>query len=295
MKLFYTKTYNLSGDNERKQKIVLVSARALGFEEISLFRFPDQCDNDEELRMRMDGITAAVSEESVVIFQYPSMVSARYDRFLLDHLKKRSGVKVVIFVQDLGKWVYPEGYTDLSEEIELLCRADLLILQSVMMKHYLNKKGLSDIPVMYQEVWDYPWHICRDSVNFEKRLDQINDISVNNLLGLKSEGAGLLSDFSSGYAEMCNPLRTGFYICAGIPVAAGNGFRAADFVSRYGIGITAETYEEAKKLVENIEDSQVIQIKSCINKIRQVISSGIFTKTLLQDAVYKVLMETLNN
>ena len=52
MKIFYTKTYNLSGANELKQRIIEKTAREMGMEEISLFRFPDSTDNDEELHYR---------------------------------------------------------------------------------------------------------------------------------------------------------------------------------------------------------------------------------------------------
>ena len=293
MEIFYTKTYNLSGDNDVKQRIVETAARELGFEELSLFRFPDKSDNDEELHYRMDGITAAVSDESVVIFQYPSMVSARYDRFLIEHLKRRRELKLILFVQDFGNTVFPDGYANVKEEIELFNQADLLILQSEKMEEYLKKEGLADIPVMYQEVWDYPYDISRNSIKIEKRLERITDISVNHLMGIKSAGVGMISDFSSYYMDMCNPLRTGFYICAGIPVVAKSGSRLADFIGRYRIGIFTETYDEANKIVETLTDEQLNDIKSNINKISRAISGGIYTKTLLQDAVYEIVTKNV--
>ena len=67
MKVFYTKTYNVWNDNTRKHDIVVQAAKKLDYDEVSLFKFNDTYDSDDELRVRMQGITAAVSGDSIVI------------------------------------------------------------------------------------------------------------------------------------------------------------------------------------------------------------------------------------
>ena len=141
MKVFYTKTYNVWNDNTRKHDIVAQAAKKLDYDEVSLFKFDDTYDSDDELHVRMQGITAAVSSDSIVIFQYPSMVSARYDSFVMEHLKNTCAAKVAVFVEDLGSRIAPSDYKQLSDEIDLFNKADLLIVQSTEMELYLNENG----------------------------------------------------------------------------------------------------------------------------------------------------------
>lgn len=152
MKAFYTKTYNVWNDNTRKHDIVAQAAKMLDYDEVSLFKFDDTYDSDDELHVRMQGITAAVSSDSIVIFQYPSMVSARYDSFVMEHLKNTCGAKVAVFVEDLGSRIAPSDYKQLSDEIDLFNKADLLIVQSTEMELYLKENGLKEKPLLYQRV-----------------------------------------------------------------------------------------------------------------------------------------------
>ena len=220
MKVFYTKTYNVWNDNTRKHDIVAQSAKKLDYDEVSLFKFNDTYDSDDELRVRMQGITAAVSRDSIVLFQYPSMVSARYDSFVMEHLKNTCGAKSAVFVEDLGSRIAPLDYKQLSDEIDLFNKADLLIVQSREMNLYLKENGLKEMPVLYQRVWDYPYDLCLDELEIDKKVEQIHDISMQHMLDLKKVGLALstTTDQENKYGLMINPFETGFCICAGIPV-----------------------------------------------------------------------------
>ena len=185
MKVFYTKTYNVWNDNTRKHDIVAQAARKLDYDEVSLFKFNDTHDSDDELHVRMQGITAAVSSDSIVIFQYPSMVSARYDSFVMEHLKNTCAAKVAVFVEDLGSRIAPSDYKQLSDEIDLFNKADLLIVQSTEMELYLKENGLKEKPLLYQRVWDYPYDFCLEELEIDKKVEKIHDISIQHMLDLK--------------------------------------------------------------------------------------------------------------
>ncbi len=142
MNLFYTKTYNLSGENADKQSRIAKMGWELGMQEISLFRFDDRSDSDEELRMRLHAITTAVPEDGIVFLQYPTMVGIRYDQMLIEILKKRRGVQLIIVLEGYGSQVCPETYFELEEEKKLLRYADLMItfpddLDELHIKRYL--------------------------------------------------------------------------------------------------------------------------------------------------------------
>ncbi len=292
MKVFYTKTYNLSGTNAQKQNNIEITARNMGFEELSFFKFPDQYDSDDELNVRMDGVMAAMEDEAVVIFQYPSMVSLRYDKCAVDHIKKYRDAKLVIMVQDLGCVVNSGEYEQLDAEIEIFNKADLLILQSKTMYTQLISRGLENIPIIYQEVWDYPYEIINNDVQIENKIQYITDTSIFSMINLKKSGIALLGDMDNVYLDVCNLLEVGFCICAGIPMLAKKGSRIAQFLETYKIGFVIEYQTNPEEFIHEISRKQIEEKKRHLRRLQGVVSSGLFTKTLLQQVIYMVCINS---
>ena len=294
MKVFYTKTYNVWNDNTRKQDIVAQAAKKLNCDEVSLFKFDDTYDSDDELHVRMQGITAAVSRDSIVIFQYPSMVSARYDGFVMEHLKNICGAKVAVIVEDLGSRIAPSDYKQLSDEINLFNKADLLIVQSTEMELYLKENGLKKMPVMYQRVWDYPYDFYLDEQEIDKKVEQIHDISMQHMLDLKKAGLALTAttDRENKYGLMINPFETGFCICACIPMIVPEQTNIAEFVSRYGIGFVMSDGENIDDVLNRISDGDIAQAQEQEKKLAPAVSDGMFTKLMLQEVVCRIIDNT---
>ena len=294
MKVFYTKTYNVWNDNTRKQDIIAQAAKQLNCDEVSLFKFDDTYDSDDELHVRMQGITAAVSRDSIVIFQYPSMVSARYDGFVMEHLKKICGAKVAVIVEDLGSRIAPSDYKQLSDEINLFNKADLLIVQSTEMELYLKENGLKKMPVMYQRVWDYPYDFYLDEQEIDKKVEQIHDISMQHMLDLKKAGLALTAttDRENKYGLMINPFETGFCICACIPMIVPEQTNIAEFVSRYGIGFVMSEDENTDDVLNRISDGDIAQAQEQEKKLAPAVSDGMFTKLMLQEVVCRIIDNT---
>ena len=294
MKVFYTKTYNVWNDNTRKQDIVAQAAKKLDYDEVSLFKFDDTYDSDDELHVRMQGITAAVSRDSIVIFQYPSMVSARYDGFVMEHLKNICGAKVAVIVEDLGSRIAPSDYKQLSDEINLFNKADLLIVQSTEMELNLKENGLKKMPVMYQRVWDYPYDFYLDEQEIDKKVEQIHDISMQHMLDLKKAGLALTAttDRENKYGLMINPFETGFCICACIPMIVPEQTNIAEFVSRYGIGFVMSEDENTDDVLNRISDGDIAQAQEQEKKLAPAVSDGMFTKLMLQEVVCRIIDNT---
>ena len=294
MKVFYTKTYNVWNDNTRKQDIVVQAAKQLNCDEVSLFKFDDTYDSDDELHVRMQGITAAVSRDSIVIFQYPSMVSARYDGFVMEHLKNICGAKVAVIVEDLGSRIAPSDYKQLSDEINLFNKADLLIVQSTEMELYLKENGLKKMPVMYQRVWDYPYDFYLDELEIDKKMDKIHDISMRHMLDIKKAGLALTAttDRENKYGLMINPFETGFCICACIPMIVPEQTNIAEFVSRYGIGFVMSEDENTDDVLNRISDGDIAQAQEQEKKLAPAVSDGMFTKLMLQEVVCRIIDNT---
>lgn len=293
MKVFYTKTYNLSGANAKKQNIIEITARSMGFEELSFFKFPDVHDSDAELNVRMDGIMAAMEEGATVIFQYPGMVSLRYDSCAVSHIKNYKNVKLIIMIQDLGNVVDPQGYPDLNGEIALFQQADLLIFPSQRMQTYLEEWGLGEVPALYQEMWEYPYETVNNDVKIEKQLQQISDTSVGALVNMEHAGIAELYDGNDAYRNMCIPPEMGFCICAGIPVIAKRDSRLAELVEKYQIGFAVDSGSAFSHIIREILPEQIREKCENEKKLQDAVKSGFFTKTLLQQAVYRGFMEKL--
>lgn len=294
MKVFYTKTYNVWNDNTRKHDIVAQAAKKLDYDEVSLFKFDDTYDSDEELHVRMQGITAAVSRDSIVIFQYPSMVSARYDGFVMEHLKNICGAKVAVIVEDLGSRIAPSDYKQLSDEINLFNKADLLIVQSTEMELNLKENGLKKMPVMYQRVWDYPYDFYLDEQEIDKKVEQIHDISMQHMLDLKKAGLALTAttDRENKYGLMINPFETGFCICACIPMIVPEQTNIAEFVSRYGIAFVMSEDENTDDVLNRISDGDIAQAQEQEKKLAPAVADGMFTKLMLQEVVCRIIDNT---
>lgn len=73
------------------------------------------------------------------------------------------------FVEDLGSRIAPSDYKQLSDEIDLFNKADLLIVQSTEMELYLKENGLKEKPLLYQRVWDYPYDFCLEELEIDKK------------------------------------------------------------------------------------------------------------------------------
>lgn len=294
MKVFYTKTYNVWNDNTRKQDIVAQAAKKLNCDEVSLFKFDDTYDSDDELHVRMQGITAAVSRDSIVIFQYPSMVSARYDGFVMEHLKNICGAKVAVIVEDLGSRIATSDYKQLSDEINLFNKADLLIVQSTEMELNLKENGLKKMPVMYQRVWDYPYDFYLEELEIDKKMDKIHDISMRHMLDIKKAGLALTAttDRKNKYDLMINPFETGFCICACIPMIVPEQTNIAEFVSRYGIGFVMSDGENIDDVLNRISDGDIAQAQEQEKKLAPAVADGMFTKLMLQEVVCRIIDNT---
>ena len=281
----------MSGENATKQRCIETVAQSMGYDELSLFKFPDSCDSDYELNVRMEGIMAAMENEAVVIFQYPSMVSLRYDRSVVQHIKKYADSKLIIMVQDFGSVVSEDTYPSLEEEVALLQQADLLILQSPMMRNCLIQHGLKEIPILYQQVWEYPYDIYGEGIKIKKSIHRIENVEIQTLLNMRESGVAVFDSQGDYYKELGSPLATGFCICAGIPILTSETSALGQFVRTYGIGFTLSEEQRAESFIEQLTDAEISDKVRQEQKLKAAIGSGLFTKTLLQNAVFQVYMD----
>ena len=294
MHIFYTKTYNLSGANAEKQQITETVARKLGYQELSFFRFDDSTDTDTELHMRMEAITAPLQAGSVVLFQYPSMVSLRYDHFALEHIRRNPDTKIILYVQDLGSVIAPETYGSLADEINFFNQGDFLILPSPTMQAELSAQGLRKIPFLCQEIWEYPYEVQRSSVRITACESNISgNISLDSFYQLTTSGIAAVMNADSRYERQSNPLAAGFCLCSGIPVFAPAGSRLHDFIMKYDLGFPVDNETTVEDVLAKLTEDEIAAVIQRIQKLQPLINTGFFTEHLLETAVFQAVTQKL--
>ena len=247
MSVHITKTYNIGGLIGLRQNAVKNAGETLGFKEMSLFKFPDAYDSDDELHVRMDGIIASLCPEDIVIFQHPSGESPRYDGFLFEHLRRYHGTKIVAFIQEIASDRDDSEYS-LSDEITLLNRADMFIFASAALRDYYIANGLKEKPYLIQNIPDYMTDICANE-HKNKKLYIMAETSQNeyplNNLNIEvvqydeyraMESILRLSDGGFGLIWDADEQALGLYMAAGIPVIVKKGLSCEKYVTDNEIG-----------------------------------------------------------
>lgn len=302
MNIHITKTYNVGGKTGIRQNSLVNAGRSMGCVEMSLLKFPDETDTDEQLHVRMDGIISSLCRDDIVIFQYPSGISARYDRFLIEHIRRYAGVRLVIYVQ--------EPVTE-GEELALLNQADLLIMPSEEMHSFYLKNGLQDKPVILQKWYDYMTDVMQRG-HKERRIYILSEdiepghtMSSSNvemlpfdeyhvpemLLKLGEGGVGLIWNFDGEEGKVRTPwgLMLGLFLTAGIPVIVQRGAPCGEYVEKHGVGFVAESMEEVCRICAALSDEDFEKYYANVKKLQYLFTSGAYTKHLLQEILINVL------
>ena len=329
MTMHITNLYGAWGTHVLAQQNVAKVARELGFTEMGLYFYPVDCDTGGELRKRLDGITSAVGNGDLVIFQSPSWNDLSYDKALLEVIRAHR-VKLAIFSHDVITMMFEGAPEEIYPSlIEIYNMADLLIVPSEPMLEFLKEKGLAVGKVLIQPMWDLPFSGELRVPEFQRRiffsgsLQRFQAISSWNyeiplrLFGYDEfkgknpnvhfEGwkntTELLIEYSKGgfgwiseqtarpeYYRCNQPHKLCTYLAAGIPVLIQKGLVHERTVREYGLGFVVDSFEEAADMVRNISEEEYYQLVNNIKNISFLIREGFFTKKLLIDTVNYLLL-----
>lgn len=309
MNVHITKTYNIGGKTGIMQDSVANAGADLGWKEMSLFRFPDEYDSDEQLHVRMDGIIASLCPGDIVIYQYPSGISARYDRFLLEHIRRYAGVKLVICVQDIAPDRENSGY-NIEDEIFLLNQADFLVLPSEKVYSFYQKHGMKDKPWIIQKFFDYMTdvnvlrheerkiYILSEDVEPGNEIEQSNVVMLpfaryhvaETILKVSSGGFGLVWNFEEEekWDVSTAGLTLGLFMAAGIPVIVQKGLPCEAYVEEHGVGIVAKNLEEVYTACTVVTEAEFMKYYDNVRKVQHLFISGSYTKRLLMEILISV-------
>lgn len=158
MTVFITNIHGLNYVNTAQQAqntVAKIACHDLNFKEIPMYHY-DWPDEPVEVRNgRFDGMLAGLSNNDTVILQAPSWNSIDWDMALLDRISLWSGIKKVIFIEDIIPLMFESNLYLMPKVIEYLNKADVLIAPSTNLIERLKQDGLEDKPVVYHKFWDH--------------------------------------------------------------------------------------------------------------------------------------------
>lgn len=158
MKVHMTNIYGMTKNSVAQiaQNMTSQFGKQLGFNEIGIYNYPVSVDSPTELSKRFDGMVASVSNNDIVIYQAPSWNTIEFDHAFVDHLKRYSKLKLIIFIHDVPPLMFAKNRYLLPTFIDFYQKADLLIVPSEQMYHFLRENGLAEKKYVVQHMWDHP-------------------------------------------------------------------------------------------------------------------------------------------
>ncbi|ERL64699.1 sugar transferase [Schleiferilactobacillus shenzhenensis] len=131
-----------------------------GYEPLHIFRYNSDYESDQAIASRVDGITAGVAHGDLVVYQYPSLVSPRFDTVFVTQMRAR-GVKIVLLIHDV-EVLRGTNQGNSVDEIPYFNSVDVLIVHNPIMAEKLKELGVTT-PMVSQYLLDYldddhDWH-----------------------------------------------------------------------------------------------------------------------------------------
>lgn len=327
MKVHITNLYGQSPQSVAliSQNMVANLAKQLDMKEIGIYFFQADGESASDLAIRFDGMNAAVGNEDVVIFQYPSWNGLEFDRQYLERLNIYAGVKKVIFVHDVPPLMFPSNFYLMDKTIEVLNLADVLILPSKKMLDLLSEYGLRVKRILFQNMWDYPTTAMVQRPQFGKRLQfagnperfpfvkewtgfiplylyssqllpqkenvyqcgwKFQDELVMSLNQTGGFGLVWLQGENADYYTRNVSYKLSTYLAAGLPVIVPRDLSNAATIEQEGLGFVVDSLEEAQKRLKAVTEADYAAMVARVSHYRELIVNGWFTKKLLVDAVF---------
>lgn len=299
-----------------------------------IYRYVDPNESEEALNSRIDGITAAVSQGDLVIYQYPSYNGGNFELAFIRRMKLR-GIRVAILVHD-SELLRGSGYND---EKELFCMVDALIVHGKEMEDKLREFGVHTLMVqksLFDYLVDGPYAKLSDELarkivfagNIRKSTFLGEWIPKTNLIAFGRKGEMVLSekveyggefqqedlirvmpkdcfgiawdnnlDQGGAYQDYTRynaPHKVSLYLSLGLPVFVWKESSAATIVQKYQLGFAIDSLSEIDGILDNMSDEELRALKRNVNNFSRVLRQGLFTRNAFLEIETKLIFQEVN-
>lgn len=310
-------------------------AEAIGYKKLYIYRYYDEQEDEKALAARIDGITAGVAKNDLIIYQYPSYNQFKFELTFIERVKQR-GANLVLLIHD------SELLRDHSflKEVKLFNQVDMLITHGKKMEKKLRSFGVST-PMVAKELFDYLLHEeqipctpnLKRSIAFAGNLQKSvflrdwknqtevdafgikGDISLGqtvNYRGVYSQfelirqmpkdrfGIAWDNDLLQGgnyqeYTKYNAPHKISLYLALGLPVIVWQESAIAELVVKYKLGFTVRSLAEIDPLMASIKDEELEQLKQRVNQFGCLLREGLFTKQVLVQVEHDILLKEMEH
>lgn len=176
---------------------------------------------------------------------------------------------------------------------QFLKAANYIVVPTIAAKRdLLLNHQVSGGEVFTYEFRDLPvdWKID-NTPNFTKNIQQNTVMNQPNEVCVKAlhenGGWGLVTDKSKFNVS----LKTSYFLAAGIPIIAFHGSAVAQLVSKYHLGLVIDNGDDPQKTINQIDSQAYGQFVKNVSKIGLKIRKGHFTRRLLNEALYHVIVK----
>lgn len=334
MKLFITCLNGLGGPAQAAQEIVSNVAHQLGFRNMGVYFYDSSTESFESLSARYDGIIASITRGDVVFFQHPTWNQLKFEEGLIRRIKTYGG-RVVIVVHDVEPLMIESSRFMLMNVIEIFNSAEVLVVPSYAMKHFLQDNGIrKNMKFVVQELWDYPTEMrfprepeFKKEIHFAGKPSKFlfpqrwnynvrlkvytaeqcarENVQVmgwmepdNLLLELAKGGFGLVwygDEYWHQYMKYNNTMKLSTYLAAGIPVIVPRGISNQYLIERNRLGIVVDSLDEAVEKVESMEEAEYREYVRHVRCFAPLIRNGYFIKKFLIDTIQILLREDMTD
>ncbi|GFH43006.1 beta-1,6-galactofuranosyltransferase [Lactococcus hodotermopsidis] len=305
-------------DYRKAQEDFAHFAKAAKFRRLAIFRFNDAQESDEELQRRIWGIIAGLKHGDLLIHQYPTWNSKRYED-MFQREASYKGVTMGAYIQQLPALSNERFEADFP--LEILFRYDFLIAHTEKMREKLQELGyekLIFVSSFADYVQDYPIRpkkFLRQVVYFGDIGMKPKFLSWSNTTMLKVLGPNhselsksdsvkfganpnlsVVSTYLEGgfgflerdsrktddYAAMSFHDKLSLFLSAGMPVIVYDDFAYAEFIVENKLGFAISQISEIDEKIAQIDEENYAEFLKNVSYFGELMRTGFFTGKLLQ-------------
>jgi glycosyltransferase involved in cell wall biosynthesis len=147
-------------------------ASELGFRHLNYFIYDVNTDSDEALNARLDGILSPLSAGDVVVVQFPTWQSVRFEQRFMDKLLAKKYIKTVLVIWDVKPWLHDGSDRDFTREyaFRVMNQCDLVVSPNAKMSTRLIQEGGVRTPLINTGLWDFVYNGSMQNKTFKKCL-----------------------------------------------------------------------------------------------------------------------------